>query len=281
MSAGSSLQNWGGLTVDQKLNALRNALRGGPAVLDAQGAPSDGTTDFGSAANTIRRLYAENLRIGAVDVDIRPLADATPGYAFDASADFDWPYDGISKALVWMVSAESGSGGGGAANATDDDPDSDLVRGRGGEGGDGGESTVEFGSTTLTSGGAFGGKGGLGGQRQTPDLQPAVATLWRYVAFLISDNFFAPSAGASQSGGAGGLPLSAENDREFGHDGGRSRQVAGYGVLTGLSLNDTITVTVSVVKGAAGTGGTFSGENPGLAGRDGQADGLVIIWPLR
>ena len=277
MSAGSSLQNWGGLTVDQKLNSLRNALRGGPPVLDAQGAPSDGTTDFGSAANTIRRLYAENIRLGASDLDLRPLVDATPGYAFDASGDFDWPFGSISKALVWMVSAESGSGGGGAANAIANDSAAARAVGRGGGGGPGGASTAAFGGVTLTSGSAPGGDGGFAGLQAGTSALERADIIQQNLTDLVGGEFFRSSVGATRMGGMGG----AGTDIRVGLRGGWSRQIAAYGVLTGLSLNDTITITVSQATGAAGTAGTQSGQNSGTAGEDGQADGLVIIWPIR
>ena len=93
MSANTDLQGGGALTLEQRIARVENALRGGPPVVDSQGAPTDGAIDLGSAANTWRRIYAEQRpsRRDQTLISV-PLAEATPGYAFDASGDFDWPY---------------------------------------------------------------------------------------------------------------------------------------------------------------------------------------------
>ena len=65
-----------------------------------------------------------------------------------------------------------------------------------------------------------------------------------------------------------GRRRNSNDDQAVGQPGGWSRQVFdGFGILTGLSLNDTITITVSTSKGAAGAGGSRSGQASGSDAR--------------
>ena len=104
MSAGSNLQGGGGLTLEQRVANLEAALRGGPPVIDAQGANTDGTTDLGGPMNAWRRVYAQLISLGGEDFNPQALSRNIRGMR----AEYDYVWNGVhpddldQNAVIWL-----------------------------------------------------------------------------------------------------------------------------------------------------------------------------------
>ena len=137
MAANTSLQGGAALTLEQRIARLEAALRGGPPVLNAQGAPTHQSTDLGSALNAWGDLYASGVIIGNARVDIAALSGSAPVYAFhESDATFEWPPDTLTRCMAMVFS------GVGKASTM-----SGIVPGPGG-----GATTVTIGGVTISSG---------------------------------------------------------------------------------------------------------------------------------
>ena len=110
MSAGSNLQGGGGLTLEQRVANIEAALRGGPPVIDAQGANTHQSTDLGGPMNAWRRVYAELLSLGGVDFSPTNLTRNLN--AMRAEYDYVWngihPDDLDSNAVIWLDGTTTG-----------------------------------------------------------------------------------------------------------------------------------------------------------------------------
>ena len=134
MSSGSELQGGGGLSLEQRVTKLEAFLRGGPGVVNALGASTDGQIDLGSALNKWRDLFATGIVIGSDRVDVASLAGSAAVYVFDATdATFEWP------GTHTKCFAIAGSGVAGSRTTTAS------------SGGDGGATTVTIDAATLSS----------------------------------------------------------------------------------------------------------------------------------
>ena len=110
MSAGSNLQGAGGQTLEQRVANLEAALRGGPPVIDAQGAPTDRATDLGGPMNAWRNAYLERLILGGDEFPL--LAMQRQIAAMRAEYDYVWngvhPDDLDDDAVIWLDGTVTG-----------------------------------------------------------------------------------------------------------------------------------------------------------------------------
>ena len=226
------------------------------------------------------------------------------------SHSYDWEWD-VSNGLALIMGGAGGGGGGGrngvgggggGGGGTTDGEDGVGAEGVGGggaggagyrSGGDGGDGGIALpagggagggaGSTSAAIGGdthvARGGGGGGGGSGSASP--PGDGSTGGFDGGAGPVTSTSPGGGAGDGialvAGEGGTGADNAGRRGSGGDGGEGE--ARLIPLTGLSLNDTFTITV----GAGGGGGAAaSGGNPteaATAGTDGAA-GHVILIPL-
>ena len=245
MSAGSNLQGGGGQTLEQRIANIEAALRGGPPVIDALGAPTDDDVDLGSALNAWRDVFANGLVVGGARVDIAAVAGSAPVYAFgENDPTFSWPGN-RTTALILLWSAGSGGGGGGSSSG--------LGSTFGFAGDPGAATTATIGGMTYSSGAAPGGPGGAQGG-------------------VVADG----PGRTAMPGGPGGVGGIGINNGQVGFEG---THVLSYFTHSGLSEGDTLSIVVP--SGGAGGIGGVAGNNgtPGEAGSPGRA-GMAIILAL-